>query len=178
MKTLSSGSSILEPLCAAHASEMFAVLSDPAIYEFESEPPVSLQSLRDHYAKLESRASPEAEEVWLNWAVRQPSGELAGFVQATVLETTKQAYVAYVLSSRYWRKGIASTAVRTVLNELASTYSVKEAFAVLKAANYRSLALLRKLGFEPSRPEAPPPWHAEDDEVTMQLAIHRAPNAA
>ena len=32
----------LEPLTAAHAEEMFAVLSDPAIYEFENKPPASV----------------------------------------------------------------------------------------------------------------------------------------
>jgi hypothetical protein len=45
----------LEPQAATHAAEMFVVLSDPAIYEFENEPPASLEWLRARFTKLESR---------------------------------------------------------------------------------------------------------------------------
>jgi hypothetical protein len=55
---------------------MFAVLCDPAIYEFENEPPPSVEWLRARFAKLESRRSPDGEEQWLNWVVRLPSSEL------------------------------------------------------------------------------------------------------
>ena len=36
---------MLEPQVVAHADEMFVVLSDPAIYEHENEPPASLEWL-------------------------------------------------------------------------------------------------------------------------------------
>lgn len=42
---------MLEPQVAAHASEMFDVLSDPAIYEFENEPPPSEAWLVERYAR-------------------------------------------------------------------------------------------------------------------------------
>ncbi len=177
MNTLSAGSILLEPLCAAHAGQMFAVLADPAIYEFENEPPQSVEWLHARYTRLESRVSPEGDEMWLNWAVRQPNGELAGFFQATVL-SKKQAYVAYVLASRFWRKGIATSAVSAVLEDLAASYSVKEVFAVLKAANYRSVGLLHKLGFLPLAAGATPPWQPEDDEITMLLPLGGAAHAA
>jgi RimJ/RimL family protein N-acetyltransferase len=177
MNPLSAGSIRLEPLCAAHAAEMFMVLADPAIYEFENEPPTSVDSLRARYTRLEDRVSPEGNELWLNWAVRHPSGELAGFVQATVL-ATKQAYVAYVLASRYWRQGIATSAVHAVLTDLAASYSVNEAFAVLKVANFRSIGLLNKLGFTAVEPDDTSPWQPEDDEVTMHLPLGGSANAA
>lgn len=177
MKTLHAGAIILEPLCASHADEMFRVLADPAIYEFENEPPESVLSLQDRYTRLESRASPEGDQQWLNWVVRLSSGELAGFVQATVLES-RQAYVAYVLASRFWRQGIASSSLCAVLGNLQANYSVVEALAVLKAANYRSVWLLAKLGFKPMLPGAAAPWPAEEDEVTMHLPVGGAANAA
>ena len=61
---------------------MFAVLSDRAIYEHENEPPPSLEWLRARFARLESRRSPNANEQWLNWVIRLPTSELAGYVQA------------------------------------------------------------------------------------------------
>jgi [ribosomal protein S5]-alanine N-acetyltransferase len=177
LNILRAGALTLEPLCAGHAAEMFGVLADPAIYEFENEPPRSVASLQVRYEKLETRVSPEGDELWLNWAVRLPGGELAGFVQATVLGSA-QAYVAYVLASRYWRRGIASSSVRAVLEDLEATYSIKEAFAVLKEANYRSVGLLAKLGFKSVEPHTPPPWPAEEGEITMRLQLGSTANAA
>src|SRR6267154_1901964 len=55
MRVIETGSLTLEPQTAAHAGEMFAVLSDPAIYEYENEPPPSLEWLRARFTKLESR---------------------------------------------------------------------------------------------------------------------------
>jgi hypothetical protein len=52
MRVIDTGSSILEPQTAAHANEMFVVLSDPAIYEYENESPPSLEWLRARFMKL------------------------------------------------------------------------------------------------------------------------------
>lgn len=170
MNTLHPGPLVLEPLLASHATEMFAVLCDPAIYEFENEPPRDMTALQLRYALLESRTSPDGSEQWLNWVIRLPGGELAGHVQATVL-VGGRAYVAYELASRHWRRGIASTAVAAVLEELASRYFVRDAFAVLKAANYRSQGLLSKLGFAPLPAAARAPWAPEADEVVLRKSL-------
>jgi hypothetical protein len=84
MRTLETAALTLEPQRAQHAAEMFAVLSDPAIYEYENQPPASLEALRRRYAALESRRSPDGREQWLNWVIRLPAGEPIGYVQATV----------------------------------------------------------------------------------------------
>jgi RimJ/RimL family protein N-acetyltransferase len=177
MNTLRAGTQQLEPLLASHAAEMFTVLSDPAIYEFENAPPQSISWLHDRYAKLESRASPDGSEKWLNWVVRMPSGALAGYIQATVL-VGGRAYVAYELASRFWRQGIGSACLHAVLGELATHYSVRDAFAVLKAANYRSRALLKKLEFMEVVPPARAPWPAEPDEVAYRKTLVSGANAA
>lgn len=146
MRAIDVGALRLEPLTAAHAPEMFGVLSDPAIYEFENAPPASEAALARRYAIQERRSSEDGSEVWLNWVVQLPDGTLAGYVQATVLRTGV-AFVAYELASRHWRQGIGSTAVAAMLGELAQRYGVETHLAVLKARNHRSQALLRKLGF-------------------------------
>ena len=136
----------LEPQLLAHAEEMFAVLSDPAIYEYERQPPASLAWLRERYARLESRRSPNGSEQWLNWVVRLASGELAGYVQATVA-ADHRAGIAYELSSRYWGRGLGRRAVEAMIGELAVHYGVRRLSAVLKRANGRSRRLLERLGF-------------------------------
>ena len=157
---------LLEPQSTAHAAEMFEVLSDPAIYEFENSPPESPGWLERRFAQLESRVSPNGQEQWLNWVIRLPTGALAGYVQASVAPD-HTAFVAYELGSRFWRKGIGSAAVSAMLAELAGTYAVRTFVATLKARNYRSAALLKSLGFEPGAPPGAREIPAEPDEIVM-----------
>jgi len=145
---------------------MFSVLSDPAIYEFENEPPPSEPWLEERYARLERRASSDGSQVWLNWVLRLPGGDLAGYVQATVLRSGA-ALVAYELASRHWRKGIGSSAVSAMLEELRTNYGVLLFVAVLKAANGRSLGLLRSLGFQPASAQQLVEFGAAPDEAVM-----------
>lgn len=166
MNTIEASRCTLEPLVVAHAPEMFSVLSDPAIYEFENEPPLSQSWLAERYARLESRASPDGTEAWLNWAVRLPGGELAGYVQASILPSGA-ALVAYELASRFWRQGIGSCALSALLAELQSRHDVRLFAAVLKAANHRSLGLLRSLGFQSASPAQAAEFGAEPDEMVM-----------
>jgi len=142
-------SSVLEPQVRAHAAGMFEVLSDPAIYRFENEPPESLEWLRARFARLESRRSPDGRQRWLNWVIRVPSGELAGYVQATV-HADGRAAIAYVLASRYWGRGLASDAVTAMVGELRERHGVRTLCAVLKQANEPSRRLLERLGFVPA----------------------------
>jgi RimJ/RimL family protein N-acetyltransferase len=157
---------VLEPLVAAHAGEMFEVLSDPAIYEFENHAPASVEALRDRYRRLEARGSADGRQVWLNWVLRLPSGELAGYVQATVLQDGTSC-VAYELKSRYWRRGIGSSAVSAMLAELKNRYAVSLAVAVLKAKNHRSRGMLEKLGFQRASPADEAGWRDADDELAF-----------
>lgn len=166
MRTIRTPSCSLEPQLVAHASEMFEVLSDPAIYEFEGEPPPTVERLAEGYRRRESRASPDGTEQWLNWVVRLPSGQLAGYVQATVLRSGA-SYIGYEFSSKYWRQGLGSSSVRALLDELASTYQVHTIVAVLKKANYRSTGLLRKLAFSSCPEELAAEFEAEADEIIL-----------
>lgn len=177
MQTISAPPLLLEPLTVRHAHEMFPVLSDPAIYEFENQPPASEEALSRRYAFLQGRRSRDGTQAWLNWVIRLPSGELAGYVQATVLRSGA-ALVAYELASRHWRQGIGSTAVSAMLVELRASYSVNLYVAILKARNYRSVALLRKLGFAPASTEHVAAFDAESDEIVMVKPAAGTTNAA
>jgi RimJ/RimL family protein N-acetyltransferase len=156
----------LEPQVAAHAEEMFAVLSDPAIYEHENEPPGSVDSLRERFRKLESRCSPDGSEQWLNWIIRLRSSEPIGFVQATVMADST-AVIAYVLNSKYWGHGFASDAVRAMIGELAIGYRVAGLGAILKKTNHRSLRLLERIGFRPATERDYDQFQVDADELLM-----------
>ena len=174
MRALETVRLTLEPQVAAHADEMFRVLSDPAIYEYENEPPDSAEWLRARFTRLESRRSPDGIERWLNWVLRDRSSALLGYVQATVYPEHR-AGIAYVLASDSWGKGLASEAVESMIAELAARYGVRHLSAVLKRDNGRSMRLLERLGFS----LAPAGLHAEreiePDEALMLKSIEGSP---
>ena len=166
MRVIKTDRLTLEPQTAAHASEMFVVLSDPAIYEYENKPPPSLEWLRVRFTKLESRLSPDGHEKWLNWVIRLPTSELIGYVQATVGEQGR-AGIAYELSSAYWGRGLAFEAVRAMTSELADNYGVRRICAVLIEKNFRSVRLLERLGFSPASPKERAGHKIEPGELMM-----------
>ena len=78
--------------------------------------------------------------------IRLHSGDVAGYVQATV-HGNGRAALAYVLGSRFWGRGIATRAVRAMIDELRARHGVKDCIAIIKSRNARSSRLLQRLGF-------------------------------
>ena len=173
MRTVCAALLQLEPQLAAHADEMFVLLSDPAIYEYENVPPPSLEWLRLRYARLETRQSADGREQWLNWVIRLRSSELIGYVQATV-RAHGSALIAYELSSAYWGRGLAHEAVLAMIMELVRHYEVREFRAVLKRENHRSMRLLERLGFSAASPGQERDYPLEPDEALMTLLMKGA----
>ena len=157
---------VLEPQTVAHAEEMFRVLSDPAIYEYENKAPASLEWLRERYRKLETRRSPDESQHWLNWVIRIPDSGLIGYVQATV-HPDGRAAIAYELASRFWGRGLAFVAVQAMIPVLAEDYGVRRLSAVFKRPNYRSQRLLERLGFALASPALHAELGVEADELLM-----------
>ena len=148
MQTIVTPTLTLEPLRASHAEAMFEVLSDQAIYQYlDYSPPASAEHLRNVYARLEGRRSPDGSEAWLNWVIRPCDQPLAGYVQATVA-LDQSASVAYVLGSKYWGLGYAQRAMQAMLEHLTAAYSVDRYFATVEVENQRSIRLLERLGFQ------------------------------
>ncbi len=172
MRVIETATLTLEPQTVAHAEEMFVVLSDPAIYEYENEPPPSLEWLRARFTRLESRQSTDGQEQWLNWVIRLPRSELIGYVQATVRPNGRAA-IAYELASAYWGRGLARQAVQAMISELVEHYGVRSLSAVLKRENLRSLHLLERLGFSFASPDQRIKHMVERDELLMQCEIQR-----
>jgi RimJ/RimL family protein N-acetyltransferase len=151
---------------------MFDVLSDPAIYEYENEPPASVEALRTRYTKLESRRSGDGREQWLNWVIRRDGAGLIGYVQATVYPDGSAA-IAYEMASVHWGRGFGRRATETMLRELIDHYGVTKVFGVAKARNFRSLRLLERLGFSLAGPELRSARGVEPDETLMVLEVGR-----
>src|SRR6185369_15360299 len=120
MQALVAGNLVLEPLVAAHAKAMFAVLTEPELYRYlDYPPPASVDQLAAVYAHLEARKSPDGGEHWLNWIVSPLGQAPIGYVQGTVM-SLGNAWIGYVFSKKHWGKGHATQAVHAMLEHPAT----------------------------------------------------------
>jgi ribosomal-protein-alanine N-acetyltransferase len=127
---------------------MWPLLTDPLLYlHVPQDPPVSELWLARRYALLESRLSPEGDELWLNWVLRhRAGGGCIGSVQVTVYADAS-AYLAYELGSAFWRQGLAGEACAAVLQVLQADFGVRRVGAEVDTLNAPSIRLLERLGF-------------------------------
>jgi [ribosomal protein S5]-alanine N-acetyltransferase len=173
IRTLNAPGLVLEPQLASHADEMFAVLNDAEVYTYlHSTPPPSAEAMREHFALLESRLSTDGRELWLNWAIRLETGELAGFVQATVCEDGL-GWTAFVIGRAFWGRGIAYLATRAMLDDLTESEGVTLWLATADRRNQRSLRLLSRLGFTLA-PQALRHAHEVDEGDVLMRLVHAA----
>jgi RimJ/RimL family protein N-acetyltransferase len=150
MQTIVTARLELEPLIQAHAEPMFALLADPKIYRYlEFGPSPSLDHLRAVYAQRETRTSHDGRQIWLNWVLRNRGEDLLGYVQASI-GAPGNAWVGYVLPSKYWGYGYAREAVGAMIDHLATSYGINTYKAAVEANNLRSINVLKKLQFRPS----------------------------
>jgi len=100
----------LTPVLGTHAEVMFPVLSDDRLYEYTGDcPPKSIADLAAWFGALESRESPDGEELWLTWLLFTIEGNtVIGYVQATVRDDA--ADIAWLVGSEWQGTGYASEA--------------------------------------------------------------------
>jgi RimJ/RimL family protein N-acetyltransferase len=114
----------VEPMTAAHAVEMHAVLDDPALHTFMGGAPRSAVELAARYARLAAGGSADGTEVWGNWVLRvTATGAAVGELQATLPAdgpATGPALVAWVMGTGFQGHGYASEAAISLVARLRS----------------------------------------------------------
>ncbi len=154
----------LEPLTAAHAAEMAVALADPALYEFTGGEPPVVADLEARYRRLESHASPDGTEAWLNWVLRvRDDASLAGYVQATVASSGLEADLAWVIATTHQGRGLATEATRTMLEWLGEQ-GVTRVSAWIHPEHAASAGVAARLGFEVT-------GETRDGEVRWERAL-------
>ena len=138
---------LLVPLGVEHADELVGLLEDAFVRDALGVGDVV--GLRRRFAAWESRRSPDGDERWLNWVVREcADGRALGWVQATVRGAT--ASVAYALLAAERGRGVASDAVGAMIRWLRAELEVSEVAASIAPANLASAHVARAVGLEPS----------------------------
>lgn len=132
----------------SHATALFPLLQDEALWEFTDEaPPESPNALRARYRRLESRASADGAQLWLNWAITLHDGTAMGIVQATVAADRTSIEIAYVLGRPFWSYGFAREAVGAMMGNIEESLGLVEFLATVDCRNVASERLLMRLGF-------------------------------
>ncbi len=141
-----------EPITASHASAMFEVLADERIYRYlPSDPPESVEALRERYEFLGRGKSPDGREAWLNWIlVKRTDGTPIGYFQATVREP-QSCEIAYVLDPASWGRGYAREASVALISHLFDAFQIPSVCANIDTRNGPSLKLVEALGLVRTR---------------------------
>jgi RimJ/RimL family protein N-acetyltransferase len=141
----------LEPLRVEHADELAPVLDDVRLHVFVGGRPLTVDQLRERYARLVAGWSPDRSERWLNWVVRErESGSAVGMVQATVKPgPPAQAHLAWTIASAFQRRGYAREAAAAVASWL-THMQVGELVAHIHPAHVASSRVATALGLAPT----------------------------
>ena len=114
----------LVPLTPEHADPMAAVLGDPALHAFTGGTPLGADALRVRYERWAAGPADPAVS-WCNWVIRlDEAGCLTGTAQATITAgaapggRSALAEVAWVVGTRWQRRGIATEAARALVGWL------------------------------------------------------------
>ena len=139
---------VLEPLVPAHAEALFAGFADPRLYTWiPTDPPASIDALRDRYRRLATRSSPDGRERWLNWAARLAEAPIyVGLFEATV-RSDATASLAYFVFSEHARRGYGVEGAGVVVDHLFESVRVRAIRANIDTRNLASIRLVERLGF-------------------------------
>ena len=149
---------VLVALRASDADELAGLLGEDELRSWLRADDVS--ELRDRFAGWESRRSPDGDELWLNWIVREQSDQRAvGWVQATVRGAS--ASVAYALLPAERGAGAASDAVRALVRWLRDRLAVTVVTAEIDESKAASARVAVAAGFERT-------IHRSGDEVVWE----------
>ncbi len=167
----------LEPLRPDHAPPLFAGLSDPALYRFlPDRPPASLAELSARLAEPGSGRSPDGLDLWCSWMVRFGQA-YAGTVQATIEPAGREprtGLIGIMIFSPFWRRGIATEALRCLLDCLFERYDCEVAAVLVDTRNDPSLAVFARLGFETVRTILDADFFDNQISHEVELSLSRA----
>lgn len=136
----------LRPLRPADASAFFAYLSDPAVTELTSYPPVTMPLVESMIQKSQTRwAGGELAK----WAIAlRRDDQLIGTCGFNDFSAAHRwAELAYDLAQAFWGKGLMRQAAAAAIDWAFADGQIDRVHAYVRTDNMRSAILLERLGF-------------------------------
>ncbi|WP_372987820.1 GNAT family N-acetyltransferase [Marinobacter sp.] len=123
------------------------ILGDPSVMEFSSKGPMTEA---DTARFIEWCRSCYQEFGYGQWAIIvKESGELIGFcgLSHATVDGTEEVEIAYRLARHQWGKGLASEAVKAVMDYGFTTCKLPSVVAIVSPLHKASIRVLEKCGF-------------------------------
>jgi len=137
----------LEPLVPAHAEALYAIYREPGVRRFLITRPAS----RDDFDRLFDNALRFAASHGM-WAIVDPTTDvMIGRVGFYAFGETARPELAFLLSERFWGRGLATEAATAALRFGFQQRGWTEVVALVRPANAAAIGVLRKLAMQPER---------------------------
>ena len=143
----------LEPLRLEYLAELAPLLADLALHRFTGGMPPAPGELRARVARQVRGRSPDGNEIWLNWVVRERSTSRAvGTMQATIYaeQNSRVAVLAWVIGSAHQGQGLGTEAAR-----LMTSWLRRQGISCLRAYIHpkhdASMAVAAAIGLHPTK---------------------------
>ncbi|MBE9107071.1 GNAT family N-acetyltransferase [Nostoc cf. edaphicum LEGE 07299] len=128
------------------AEVIFAIFSDPSVTQFHDLD--TFTSIKEAIAVIERRAKRFERGDGIRWVIiRKQDNVLIGSCGFTWNSQEHSAEVGYELASTFWRQGIMTEAVSTILQFGFEKMGLRFVIAHVMLENIASKKLLEKLGF-------------------------------
>jgi RimJ/RimL family protein N-acetyltransferase len=155
-----------EQLTAAHADVLFPILGTPAVLAF-IEPSGNYPTIDELRAEYGTRArgpvsSTTSTEQWFNMAIGLKSASAPAIGRLEATSYGEFGEVAYLLGEAWWGKGLAFEAMLWWHDYLAVAAPETQWWATVHPENYRSIRLLKRLGYEEVELSKCPELHSYD----------------
>ena len=136
----------LRSIARDDAEDWHRILSDPRVNEFTSTPEMSVKEVEGLIGTISEGFRAKAQ---IRWALAEPmSGRMIGDLGYNVFFVRdRRAELGYHLAPEYWRRGLMTAALDTVVDYGFTALGLNKIEATVNTQNDRSSGLLRKLGF-------------------------------
>lgn len=144
---LTSGPFVLREILPLDAVAWHDYLSDVRVYEHTSAPVMTVQAIE---GLIDMFAAGFHSKTQIRWALSEPeSGKMIGDLGFNSFqERDRRAEIGYGLAPDYWRRGVMTAALSTIINYGFVQLNLNKIEATVNVENERSSGLLRKLGFQ------------------------------
>ncbi len=136
----------INDLTPEDATALFAYRSHPDVTRFQSWHPPSVDDVRTFIAGNAARQF-ATNDSWYQLAIRAAdSGALIGDLGVHFLDDGQQVEIGVTIAPAHQRQGLATLAVRALLDHLFTVLEKHRVFASVDPRNEASLALMRSVG--------------------------------
>jgi ribosomal-protein-alanine N-acetyltransferase len=137
----------LRPLDRGDSAAMHGLMSDPEVMAYWDVPQIDDPQLTERIIQGHLQAMEGGRSY--SWAMlSQGDQAFVGCCDLSEIDRWHhRAEIGFIIDRRYWGDGLATEALRAVIDHAAQHLRLKRLYARAHLGNLRSVRLLRKLGF-------------------------------